>query len=238
MQIISFLFGVGLVALWIAGLVNNVPQWYAWLDMIGAVFAFAIAAGTPSKLRVRRVRGGGACVGLAVGLFAIWLLALRDGAPAWIAWGNFTLACAFLLTGIGSLATPDEDILSRRQGTYGSFFGVFPGGAAGDMGSPYGSGYGFGPFNPGVPTVDETVRAGGYPRMDALIEEEITERFSRHWSLDASDIDVSVEDGVVTLEGSAGGCGDRKLAEGIVDAVMGVKGIQNRLSVRHDIQAA
>lgn len=238
MPVISFLFGVGLVAVWIAGLVSNVPQWLAWLDMLGAVAAFAIAAGTPARLRVRQVRGGAACVGLAAGLFAVWLLALRGDAPVWLSWWNFGFACAFLLTGLGSLATPDEDILTRRQGTYGSYFGAFPGAAAGDLGFPYGWGYGFGPFNPGVPTVDEAVQAGGYPRVDTLIEEEIVERFTRHWSLDAADIEVSVEDGVVTLEGSVGGRGDRKLAEGIADAVMGVKGIQNRLSVRQDIQAA
>jgi len=77
-----------------------------------------------------------------------------------------------------------------------------------------GSGRGFGPR--------------GYTRSDARIEEDVNERLS-HGALDASDVEVSVKDGEVTLSGKVRSRADKRRAEDVADDVSGVKHVQNNL---------
>lgn len=71
----------------------------------------------------------------------------------------------------------------------------------------------------------------GYTRSDERIREEICERLSEGY-LDASDIEVSVQDGEVTLTGSIADRRTKRLAEELADGIRGVKDIENRLKLR------
>ena len=53
-----------------------------------------------------------------------------------------------------------------------------------------------------------------------------------HPRLDASDIDVTVTNGEVPLQGDVGNRPARRLAEAIADGVPGVRDVFNRLRVR------
>lgn len=71
----------------------------------------------------------------------------------------------------------------------------------------------------------------GYTRSDDRIREDICERLSEHHYIDASQIRVEVNQGVVTLEGSVDDRWQKYQTEDLVDATSGVKDIQNRLTV-------
>lgn len=72
----------------------------------------------------------------------------------------------------------------------------------------------------------------GYKRSDARIEEELCELLARDHYIDASDIVVAVEEGVVKLSGSVEQREDRVEAEMLAESVIGVEDIQNDISVR------
>jgi len=78
--------------------------------------------------------------------------------------------------------------------------------------------FGFGPKN--------------YRRSDERITEEVNDRLYRHHDIDASDIDVTVKDGEVTLSGTVDSRRAKFLAEDVGDQVMGVKEVNNQLRVR------
>lgn len=71
----------------------------------------------------------------------------------------------------------------------------------------------------------------GYARSDERIREDVCERLSEHHYIDASQIRVEVNQGVVTLEGSVDDRWQKYQTEDLVDATSGVKDIQNRLNV-------
>lgn len=70
----------------------------------------------------------------------------------------------------------------------------------------------------------------GYMRSDDRIREEVCEILTQHRSIDASDIDVSVHDGIVTLRGEVEGRQMKRLAEMALDDVRGVRDVINHLS--------
>jgi osmotically-inducible protein OsmY len=71
-----------------------------------------------------------------------------------------------------------------------------------------------------------------YTRSDARIAEDVNDRLTDDWSLDASDIEVEVEDREVTLSGKVASRADKRRAEDIADSVSGVTHVQNNLRVR------
>ena len=71
----------------------------------------------------------------------------------------------------------------------------------------------------------------GYQRSDERIREDVCERMSECGELDASDIEVRVSNGEVTLQGTVRDRRDRRLAEDIVDDVAGVREIHNEVRV-------
>ena len=105
------------------------------------------------------------------------------------------------------------------------------------MGYPYGWGFGWGPYNIGLPDPYDLGLGNygkgpkSYQRSDARIEEEVNEQLARHWSLDATEIEVKVENGSVRLIGAVRNRRDRQLAEAIADSVFGVDDVQNELAV-------
>lgn len=72
----------------------------------------------------------------------------------------------------------------------------------------------------------------GYTRSDERIREDVNDRLSDDAYLDASEIEVSVSDGEVTLIGTVENRIDKRRAEDLADDISGVKNVQNQLRVK------
>jgi osmotically-inducible protein OsmY len=72
-----------------------------------------------------------------------------------------------------------------------------------------------------------------YQRADERIADEINQFLTMHPELDASDIDVVVNQGIVTLKGRVLSRWDKRLAEEISEDVYGVKEVHNELRVNN-----
>lgn len=72
----------------------------------------------------------------------------------------------------------------------------------------------------------------GYIRTDERIREDVNDRLSDDPMLDASDVEVTVASGEVTLNGLVTGRQDKRRAEDLAEAVSGVHNVQNNLRVR------
>jgi hypothetical protein len=71
----------------------------------------------------------------------------------------------------------------------------------------------------------------GYARSDEQLRTEVCDRMADHPMLDAGNIDVSVENGDVRLQGTVSDRAARRLAEDIADSVSGVRDVHNELRV-------
>jgi len=71
----------------------------------------------------------------------------------------------------------------------------------------------------------------GYTRSDDRIREDVSDRLSQDPHIDASDIEVSVSGGEVTLSGTVQRRFDKRHAEDLAERVSGVKHVQNNLRV-------
>lgn len=71
----------------------------------------------------------------------------------------------------------------------------------------------------------------GYQRSDERINEEICERLTRHGRIDASDIEVRVTNGEVTLAGSVDDRESKRLADDVAESVFGVRDVNNQIKV-------
>lgn len=72
----------------------------------------------------------------------------------------------------------------------------------------------------------------GYTRSDSRIEEDVNDRLSDDPYLDASDIEVKVSNGEVTLSGHVSSRQDKRRAEDCAEAISGVSNVQNNLRVK------
>ncbi len=72
----------------------------------------------------------------------------------------------------------------------------------------------------------------GYRRSDERITEDVNDRLTDQYYLDASDIEVSAENGEVTLNGTVESRYAKRQAEDIADSVSGVTHVQNNLRVK------
>lgn len=72
-----------------------------------------------------------------------------------------------------------------------------------------------------------------WKRSDERIIDDINERLARDPDLDATDVDVRVSNGVVTLAGVVEDRGEKRRAEDIAEDVFGVDDVHNELKVRH-----
>lgn len=71
----------------------------------------------------------------------------------------------------------------------------------------------------------------GYSRSDDRIKEDLSDRMMTHPDLDASDIDMDVNQGEVTLRGNVDSRQSRRLAEDLCDDCHGVRQVNNQLRV-------
>lgn len=74
----------------------------------------------------------------------------------------------------------------------------------------------------------------GYQRSDDRIREDVCELLTRHGQLDASNIEVDVRDGEVTLTGLVDSRWAKREAEDVADEASGVRDVHNQLRVSGD----
>jgi hypothetical protein len=117
----------------------------------------------------------------------------------------------------GGSTEPDDMRWGRQQGLYGS--------------SEYG-GY----ISSQRSQTDYQSHAGqgpkGWQRSDERVREEVNEALARHPEIDATEIEVRVEKGEVTLTGTVDDRRTKRLAEDIVERVFGVKDVENKVKVK------
>lgn len=73
----------------------------------------------------------------------------------------------------------------------------------------------------------------GYRRSDERIQEEVCERLTRHPGIDASDVEVRVQAGEVTLSGTVDSRRTKRMVEDVVDQCGGVVDVVNQLRIGH-----
>jgi hypothetical protein len=110
--------------------------------------------------------------------------------------------------------------------SYGAGMGNFGGSASygGGMGSERGRYSGRGPK--------------GWQRSDDRIREDVNERLTDHPHIDASEIDVKVQNGEVTLTGTVDERQAKRLAEDIAESVSGVREVHNQIRVQQGDMAS
>ncbi|HEX5014774.1 MAG TPA: BON domain-containing protein [Candidatus Limnocylindrales bacterium] len=74
----------------------------------------------------------------------------------------------------------------------------------------------------------------GYQRSDQRLEEEISDRLMADAWVDASEIEVRVKSGEVTLTGTVDDRDAKRRAEDIAEQVMGVRDVMNQIRVESD----
>jgi len=72
----------------------------------------------------------------------------------------------------------------------------------------------------------------GYIRSDDRIREDVSDRLEQHGEIDATEIEVRVSSGEVTLEGTVEDRRTKRMAEDLVESCPGVKEVHNRLRVQ------
>ncbi len=71
----------------------------------------------------------------------------------------------------------------------------------------------------------------GWTRSDERIKDEVSEALYRDYHIDASDIEVEVQEGVVTLSGTVENRSAKRAAEECVEYLSGVLDVHNRLRI-------
>jgi osmotically-inducible protein OsmY len=77
----------------------------------------------------------------------------------------------------------------------------------------------------------------GYTRSDERIREDVSDKLMEHPDLDASEIEVRVSGGEVTLAGSVDSRWAKRLAEDIAESCTGVRDVMNQLRVPSDFES-
>ncbi len=89
-------------------------------------------------------------------------------------------------------------------------------------------------WNIGSGSDRESYRGRGpknYQRSDERIREDVCERLTMDHDVDASDIEVTVREGIVTLDGTVRQRHAKRIAEDICESVRGVRDVQNNIRV-------
>ena len=74
----------------------------------------------------------------------------------------------------------------------------------------------------------------GWTRSDDRIREDVNEALARHDALDASEIEVEVKNGELTLSGTVSEKNAKRMAESIAENVFGVSDVQNSIRVKRE----
>jgi hypothetical protein len=73
----------------------------------------------------------------------------------------------------------------------------------------------------------------GYRRTDDRIKDDVNDRLTWHGYVNATDIHVEVDEGVVTLSGEVNTRREKRMAEDAAESVSGVEDVNNQLKVRN-----
>jgi osmotically-inducible protein OsmY len=73
----------------------------------------------------------------------------------------------------------------------------------------------------------------GYRRSDERLREEVSDRLMADDQIDASEIEVTVKDGEVTLTGTVEDRSAKRRAEDIAEQVMGIRDVMNQIRVEY-----
>lgn len=74
----------------------------------------------------------------------------------------------------------------------------------------------------------------GYERSAERLRDDVCEHLTHHGWIDASEIEVSVENGEVTLTGTVENRAMKRAAEEVAESVRGVRDVHNRLTLRRE----
>jgi len=77
----------------------------------------------------------------------------------------------------------------------------------------------------------------GYRRSDDRIQEDVNEALSQHSEIDASEIEVKVSNGEVTLSGTVTDRQSKRLAEDIAERCSGVQDVRNDIRVQRESES-
>jgi len=72
----------------------------------------------------------------------------------------------------------------------------------------------------------------GYQRSDERIQEDLSEHLTQHSEIDASEIEIRVSKGEVTLTGTVDDRRTKRLVEDIAESISGVKDVTNQIRVQ------
>jgi hypothetical protein len=131
---------------------------------------------------------------------------------------------------------------SFRQGGSGTeSYGGYSSSGPGPYGRDIGSTTGEGRWSGGSPGSGSWGGGGmfsgrgprNYQRSDERVREDVNERLTIDPRIDASEIDVRVQNGEVTLSGTVDDRRTRRLAEEIIEDLPGVRDVRNELRVQH-----
>lgn len=75
----------------------------------------------------------------------------------------------------------------------------------------------------------------GYSRSDERIKEDVNDRLADDVFVDASEIEVTVDHGEVTLTGTVSQRNEKRRAEDLAEEVSGVKNVENRIRVASSV---
>ncbi len=74
----------------------------------------------------------------------------------------------------------------------------------------------------------------GYQRSDERIREDVCDRLAGHGRLDASEVEVQVSEGEVTLTGTVARREDKRMIEDIAESIQGVQDVTSQIRVKRD----
>jgi len=77
----------------------------------------------------------------------------------------------------------------------------------------------------------------GYLRSDERIEEDVNEALAQHPEIDASEIEVKVSNGEVTLAGTVTERQFKRMAEDITERCSGVQDVRNEIRVQRETES-
>lgn len=122
-----------------------------------------------------------------------------------------------------------------ERGGYGGYERSGYGGSTGyrTVPGPYGMGY---PEREGIEARGPHYGKGpkGYRRSDERIREDVCETIAQQGYIDASDVEVKVENAIVTLSGTVTHRQEKRALEQMVERVHGVDEVQNELHLRRE----
>ena len=72
----------------------------------------------------------------------------------------------------------------------------------------------------------------GFQRSDDRIREDVNDRLTQHGQIDATEIQVNVNNGEVTLRGTVNSRREKRMAEDVAETVFGVTDVHNQLRVQ------